>query len=314
MHFIDEPSYPVRIGAGSFATVFVLHGGPLVFKVVAAPDNSAAMHHEFEALRVLYSQCSTGLFFRLPKPYAFHDPDNSVLIFNGVMRPSKRRNTQEAARRSSPVNPFLGVATETAAYAMDRVHAIPASVGALIKQRFYPAFAPENAPMPRLCRLYFGRDAEYPRPSRFFNSGNFALDAAEYKQLYEEFEVVEEPERVARAMGEMLASIHWHAGYDARDVEFIMGGDGLRELTYYVIDFNQMRPFSKDINDIDKLVHAHFQNDPYYPRARSSDPLFPAFREGYLSRCGSFIDAGRAFLQLLEVKQAYEEITDAVLH
>ncbi|KZT62829.1 hypothetical protein CALCODRAFT_489338 [Calocera cornea HHB12733] len=55
-----------------------------------------------------------------------------------------------------------------------------------------------------------------------------------------------------------------------------------------------MRAFSKTSQDIQQLVKAYFQNDPYFPHARDSDPLFPSLKEGYLNACGGFIEDGRA--------------------
>lgn len=46
-------------------------------------------------------------------------------------------------------------------------------------------------------------------------------------------------EEVALEMGDMLARIHWRAGFDARDVEFVMGDDMASSVAFYVIDFNQ---------------------------------------------------------------------------
>jgi hypothetical protein len=42
-------------------------------------------------------------------------------------------------------------------------------------------------------------------------------------------------------MGEMLGRLHWRAGYDARDVEFVMGGASFSGVALFVIDFNQVR-------------------------------------------------------------------------
>jgi len=48
-------------------------------------------------------------------------------------------------------------------------------------------------------------------------------------------------EEVVFGMGEMLGHLHWRAGYDGRDVEFVMGGASFSGVALFVIDFNQVR-------------------------------------------------------------------------
>lgn len=45
---------------------------------------------------------------------------------------------------------------------------------------------------------------------------------------------------IAHGMGEMLGRLHWHAGYDDHDIEFIMGGASSGGIAMNVIDFNQV--------------------------------------------------------------------------
>lgn len=51
---------------------------------------------------------------------------------------------------------------------------------------------------------------------------------------------------VSFGMGEMLGQIHWTGGYDARDIEFVMGGTGLSGITLYCIDFNSDENLEQD--------------------------------------------------------------------
>ena len=83
------------------------------------------------------------------------------------------------------------------------------------------------------------------RPNRFFNSANFPLDVSRYHKLLEV--AVEEGhclypsvEDIAYGMGETLGHLHWRAGYDGRDIEFIMGGESFSGVALYIIDFNQV--------------------------------------------------------------------------
>jgi hypothetical protein len=73
---------------------------------------------------------------------------------------------------------------------------------------------------------------------------------------------------------------------DGRDIEFVLGGNPDNPLlpapSYYVIDFNQMRPHNGDAATI---ISAIVINDPYYPRPGS--PYWEAFRGSYYSRAAA---------------------------
>ena len=80
------------------------------------------------------------------------------------------------------------------------------------------------------------------RPTRFFNSANFPLDAARYLRLVEtgNAEDYNKIEDIAYGMGEMLGRLHWFGGYDGRDIEFVMGGFSFSGVSMNLIDFNQV--------------------------------------------------------------------------
>lgn len=86
-------------------------------------------------------------------------------------------------------------------------------------------------------------------------------------------------EEVVAGMGEMLSWIHWVAGYDGRDIEFVIAGAGFG-VRFCVIDFNQMRRLDSDQSCILGLVQAFFSNDPYYPRPVTSQSLYQTFPSG----------------------------------
>jgi hypothetical protein len=136
---------------------------------------------------------------------------------------------------------------DTAAYAMDQVLPIPLLTAKSIRMMFYPPNMP-NALDPTLCRLYFGKVIKElgpgGRPNRFFNSANFPLDVSRYRKLLEVAVegncVYPSVEDIAYSMGEMLGRLHWRAGYDGRDVEFVMSGASFSGVVMYIIDFNQV--------------------------------------------------------------------------
>ena len=65
------------------------------------------------------------------------------------------------------------------------------------------------------------------------------LDETRYTQLATLFQFLPPVVEVAREMGGMLSRLHHRASVDARDVEFVPGGDGGAGFTFFLIDFNQ---------------------------------------------------------------------------
>ncbi|KIL60785.1 hypothetical protein M378DRAFT_907321 [Amanita muscaria Koide BX008] len=100
-------------------------------------------------------------------------------------------------------------------------------------------------------------------------------------------------------MGELLGRLHWRAGYDGRDVEFVMGGVSFSGVAMYIIGFNQMRTWKRNPNEIQQLVEVFYANVPYYPRPNPDDPLYKEFSNGYLNahpkESRDAIDVGEAF-------------------
>ena len=64
------------------------------------------------------------------------------------------------------------------------------------------------------------------------------------KEDWYDFATYTEAFRLTPNPGDMvIAIIHqWHAGYDGRDIEFIMEGMSFSGVLMQVIDFNQVRP------------------------------------------------------------------------
>jgi hypothetical protein len=236
----------LSIGRGSFASVSILSGRPVAFKHVIVRERHIELKAEFEALRSLYDFCDTDSFFAIPKPLAFYDPYNpgSFISADNSPPPKSRRRPRRSLVSEGD---FKLLELDTAAFAMDQVLPIPLSTAKIIRTLFYPPNMPK-ALDPTLCRLYFGKVrkelAPGERPNRFFNSANFPLDVSRYRKLLEtavegdcEYPSVED---IVYGMGEMLGYVHWRAGYDGRDVEFIMGGASFSGVAMYIIDFNQV--------------------------------------------------------------------------
>jgi len=302
----------VSIGRGSFATVSILSGRPVAFKHVIFSDRTPELKAEFEALRCLYDVCNTDSFFAIPRPLAYYDPAVST-SFVSAHNPHSPRISKGRPRARRPLvteDDFKALKLESAAYAMDQVLPLPLSTALIIRKLFYPP-GQDMATVPSLCRLYFGKVIQMVgRPSWFFNSSNFPLDVSRYSRMLETAHVDDYPtvDDIAWGMGEMLCRLHWCSGYDGRDVEFIMGGASFSGVAMNVIDFNQMRPWSRKKNDIYQLVEAFFSNDPYYPRPRPEDPLYQKFCLGYkelhLKKSKEAAELAEVFLRAIEAEQA----------
>lgn len=186
--------------------------------------------------------------FRVPRPFAYYDPVCGNFVSSTHSMPP-RPGPSAGRRPSRPIVNHLDfklIGLDGAAYAMDCVTPLPLSVSRVIRELFYPPLQ-ASASDPSLCRLYFGKiieDAGFEgRPKKFFNSSNFPLDRARYKLLKDkaaDFDLVS-MEDIAVGMGEMLGRVDFLAGFDGRDVEFVLGGETFSGVSLYVIDFNQLK-------------------------------------------------------------------------
>jgi hypothetical protein len=220
----------VTIGRGSFASVSVLTGHPVAFKHVILPERTQELQRVFYILRSIYDSCDKDSFFAIPRPFAFYDPRVPASF---VAPPRSPHSTS----RQRPLHPrvaegdFKMLNLDTAAYAMDYIPPLSLVVADTVRKLFYLPNS-SAARLPSLCRVYFGKVisevGKDGRPNRFFNSANFPLDVDRYRVIKESDHEDEcgypDVQDILFGMGEMLARLHWRAGYDARDVEFVMGG------------------------------------------------------------------------------------------
>lgn len=167
-----------------------------------------------------------------------------------------------------------------------------------------------------LIRIYLGRKRERRTsgaPQRFFFAlRNFKMD------LQRLIDLGIETTQYARSMAIALAVMHWHSRLNARDVEFVLGGQpakthypkttttkitnnnpsspttpngGARKaVSLWLLDFNQCREISMDHKGVDEAVDAFCVNDPYYPRPSVDEQLWIVFRDQYLSASAVIMD------------------------
>ncbi|KAK7692602.1 hypothetical protein QCA50_004234 [Cerrena zonata] len=297
---------PAIIGRGSFGAIYVILGTCIAYKQVLhdGDEHKDDLLKEYLALEYMRLDFNTDSFFAIPRAYAFSDPSSpsNFRPQDVAFSLARRRNKRPLIRPI--ITPELFAPFPRATFAMDRIQALPSPAADVLRKAFFPPAS--NSAGPTLCRLYLGKT--YPTtPGRFFSSVNFPLDAARYTHLRESVPKIELPEltEVAWGMGESLGRLHFLGGYDARDVEFVLGGDGFSGLSFYLIDFNQMRRWDLTVVSIPTLVQAFFTNDPYYPRPRSQDPLYEQFKSGYMQEFPTdHQHLADAFLEAIETTQA----------
>lgn len=232
------------LGSGSFASVYVVQGGTIAFKEVHSPEDEKTVLREYELLENLYIPCGVDTFFMLPRPYAYCKPGDRTTYRSYFLSPL----LSNSGRRGRPELPAVSRAAfdlfERSTYAMSRVFAVPSEVSTVVRALFFPTEMWNTTAT--LCRLYFGKTTS-ERPGRFFNPLNFPLDVVRYQKVRAAFSSEERlalglpsTSEIAAGMGKMLGRLHYQGGCDARDVEFVLGGSGGSNVTFFVIDFNQV--------------------------------------------------------------------------
>ncbi|KAH6992540.1 zinc finger protein-domain-containing protein, partial [Fusarium venenatum] len=187
-----------------------------------------------------------------------------------------------------------------------------------------------------LIRLYLGRRHTTKVQGKVQNLKlqNFPLHVNEMEDLGLD------TERFARLMANTLAIIHWGAGIDGDDIEFVLGSSPVqnktptskeletlklwemaeacdrkftqRTMEMWVFDLNECSPVTNDEAGIEQLVRAFNNNDPYYPQPGQSNEndrkLWSVFRKTYLDMSHRFTESmnpGR-FIKTLEEEPSKE--------
>ena len=152
---------------------------------------------------------------------------------------------------------------------------------------------PENKDC--LIRLYLGRRNDTTNSkSENVRLRNFPLHVNEMEYLKLDTAMY------AATMARALAVMHWTAGIDANDVEFVLSGSPTNDsISMWLLDFNQCKEFEHNSQGLKQLVDGFWWNDPYYPRP-NDEPLWETFKNAYLetsdklsggSMAKDFIDA-----------------------
>jgi hypothetical protein len=103
----------------------------------------------------------------------------------------------------------------------------------------------------------------------------------------------------AETMAEALALMHWGAGIDANDVEFVLApprveharsstfqSDYLGAHCMWILDFDCCRPIQMDEAGVEQACAAFFKNDPFYPGPATGEAadeeLWRVFKQKFL--------------------------------
>lgn len=223
----DNPLIPVKLGAGSFAAIYTSAGSRLAIKECHFPTDTGALETEFCSLNELYTVFThhQSAMFKVPRPFACYRPDQNTFL----------RRTEDTLPQLFDIFRIT-----TAAYAMERVPPIPAKAARILKENYLPSGYNELNQLEsiHLCRLYFGK--REIKVGKFVNLANFQLDLARYRKLQAGVGGLPSPGVVSYETGIALGTIH-ACGYDGRDIEFVLGGDGVSGFEWFVMDFNQVR-------------------------------------------------------------------------
>jgi hypothetical protein len=110
----------------------------------------------------------------------------------------------------------------------------------------------------------------------------------------------------AETMAEALALMHWGAGIDANDVEFVLAPPGeqhapssnfqsdyLGTHRMWIVDFDCCRPIQMDTGGVEQACAAFWKNDPFYPRPgtgeAADEELWAVFKDKFLESSRSVI-------------------------
>jgi len=208
--------------------------------------------------------------------------------------------------------------TRGAVVRMERILPLPKVVRKALISYFYPQDSPSEETLAAvlndtpnkhcLARTYLGRaNGTFTRET--FSLRNFPL----YLSPMEELGL--DVEGLATLMGKAFAIMHWGAGVNGDDVEFVLGTSAVdgedqtfdfqhRAIGFYLLDFGQcdLVDFSEDAD----VVYQAFKgamvtgdNQLFIPHYQKSGQLFSAFKAGYMS-------AGRSILVKKELQHKFD--------
>ncbi|KAH6881782.1 zinc finger protein-domain-containing protein [Alternaria rosae] len=301
----DDAALPKfsNVGQGQCGIVFALKGTTLVAKLPNSSDKEDELYTDFQMHQLVYNTfaafTSVCKDIHVPEVKAWIGPQSTEFWKdNATLFPSVVKT------------PNYGLVSE-------RIWPLPFPVREAIVDALCPKAIQDNKsdflkrPENKDClvRLYMGRRNDSRKmEARNVRLRNFPLHVDEMERLGLD------TRSFAITIAKSLAILHWKAGVDANDVEFVLGSrpqiagkptveDVLtankdtatelyltdfkhRTLSLWLLDFNQCKPFKHNTAGVNKLVEGFWFNDPYYPRPNATNKadkdLWNAFQAHYL--------------------------------
>jgi hypothetical protein len=295
-HDPSQQATPI-LGKGQCGTIHTLQDPSLVIKLPNSPTKIPELFSDFQTHNRIYTAfASSPTTINIPPPKAWITPSfTHFWLYPPFSHPPAQTPTYGLiSTRIPPVPPMVRKAL-VAAFC-------PAPIRE-ISDHFLRI--PEHADC--LIRLYLGRRCD----NRLSKAQNCTL--RNFPMHVDEMERVGlDTAHYARVMAGALAVMHWSAGVDAADVEFVLGGAptisvrsgvegvldmnglGMKYVTdfahegvgMWVLDFNECGRFEDTRDGVEKLVKGFWFNDPYYPRPGAGDvkdkELWNVFSSRYL--------------------------------
>lgn len=313
------------VGKGQTGTVYALTDTTMVIKLPNSPEQSDDLFNDFKNHKKVFEA------FR-ESPWAIRANIHVPALKMWVSPKSNHFWNSSATQFAQDLEvPGYGLVSEYISPLQETVRAALVDIFAPkeIQARKHDFLRiPKNKDC--LIRLYLGRrnDDSPPITADKFHLRNFPLHVNEMERLQLDTSLY------TKLMAQALATLHWRAGLDANDVEFVFGSSpqvhepptlqdlaGLdkdtaadmhfsdfhnRTVSIWLLDFNMCKPFTKDSNGLKKLVDGFYWNDPYYPRPASTvakdKELWGLFAKHYLYVSAEFVshDMPRAFINAVE--------------
>ena len=288
----------LNIGKGQCGVVFALKGTTMVIKIPNNPSKIEELSTDYQMHKLVYSAFeslgSVSLPVHIPRCEAWVAPQDTEFW-----------NSKRA---------FFPEETTILNYALLSEHIFPLPLP--VRESIVDALCPKAVKNSKveflnkaenkdcLARLYLGRRNDSRKmEARNVRLRNFALHIDEMERLGIDAKIYAIP------MAHALAILHWKAGIDANDVEFVLGSSrattspptdqqgqaatqdfGHRTMSIWLLDFNQCKQFNHDAEGMKKLVDGFWFNDPYYPRPNSTNDmdkkLWETFQDQYLRVSG----------------------------
>lgn len=276
------------------------------------------------------SNARSSSSFLVPRPWSLWRPATSEVLDSDSTTP--RVVPRPGASRDDPP-PSMWASFATPTFALDVVPALALPYAETFLSLFVAAELHAQCGV-RLLRLYLGRDDFPAITSTLQPGlrSDFPLDIARYDRFRAAMAPtydLPEAATIASGMGALLAQMHWCAGINGRDVELVLGGFGVEAVQCYAFDFNQVGRCEeveanpqcqrwlipdalRGLDDPDanitegtyfnangdlvpgakRLAMLISGQELYYPRPHQ--PLYAAFKTGYLACVASILDGALA--------------------